>query len=332
MPKIEEQKFCSHCVYPFNLGVINLLTGKPLQFSEHNGRLLCEICFDFPSSFYFPIRRHFNQELEDYFNTHSRILFAYSGGLDSTVVLTHLVKECKKRGIKIETFTITTGAKGKMTQRNINNVIAYLKINNHFFIDISQAMQNDPKILAIVGNPMSTLAVYKYCNTINILPCGKICNTIMDETYKSVMRDKGYSELFTGGDTPKIGDDGKYSLFWKKANGIVIVRGGYAFNLSKEKNRQFVEKNNIPWTYINYGGYDTDCLIPGVFFANVLQGNQEVSLSELVHQYPIILEYLAERVRFGIIERKRGLKMLTHIDIASPSCCAELEKIFQVVI
>ncbi|MFA7714981.1 MAG: hypothetical protein WCX77_02640, partial [Candidatus Paceibacterota bacterium] len=212
----------------------------------------------------------------------------------------------QKRGIKLESFTIKTGVKGDTTRQNIEKVINHFKIDNHFFVDISQKKQNNPKVLAVTGKPTATMAVYKKCKEANVLPCGKICNSMIDATYSDVMEERGYTELFTGGDTPKIREDGKYSLSWKKPSGITIIRGGYAFNTNKEKNRQFIEKNNIPWTNPDCGGYDTDCLIPGVFFYNALGGERNISIKDSIQKFPIILEYLAERVRFGIIEREDG--------------------------
>ncbi|MFA5742639.1 MAG: hypothetical protein WCX77_02645 [Candidatus Paceibacterota bacterium] len=92
------KKFCDHCVNPFGLGAINPSNGKTLQFVERGGRLLCEICADFLSPLRFPDRKYFDREFDEYLKGHNKVIFAYSGGLDSTVVLALLSKECKKEG------------------------------------------------------------------------------------------------------------------------------------------------------------------------------------------------------------------------------------------
>jgi len=325
----EKQELCSNCVNPLGMGVMSPLTKKELRFHEVEGRILCEICTEFLSPVYFPEKNHFRLELENYLDTHERVLMAYSGGMDSTVTLAFLLKECKKRNIRLETFTIETGAKGRITKCNIDNVMNFFGIKDHFFLDVSSKIQDDPKVLAVTEKPMTTLEVYRYCRGKDILPCGKLCNTMVDGAYDDVMKRKGFSEMFTGGDTPKKNATGNYSIFWRKPSGVVIIRGGFAFGLTKEKNRQFIEQNNIPWVNPGCGGYDTDCLVPGMFFANVTDGKSEMALGEVVEKYPIILEYLTERVRFGVIDRKIGINMLVHIDIANLPSYIELDRILR---
>lgn len=327
MPLKEEYRFCNCCVFPSNLGIIHPITREELKFSNETTEIICEICEEFKNNF--PNRQHFEQELEGYFQTHRKILFAYSGGLDSTIVLAKLANECKHRGIHLQLFTVITGVKGKKTYENIKNIVSYLGLGKeHFFVDITDSLQYEKCIIGVTGIPISTFEVYRKCNELNILACGKICNTMLDSAYREVMETEGVTELFTGGDTPKINHKGVYSLFWKKNSGITIVRGGYAFDLSKEKSRDFLKINKLPWNYSGCGGYDTDCLVPGVFFLNQLRGKTEISIEKSVKNYPIILEYLAERVRFGIIDRSEALCLLTNIDVANRECYNELEKIF----
>jgi len=324
-----KQKYCKNCIFPYGLGAINPTTGKPMLFREVKNVLLCEACVDILSLGNFPSRKYFEKEFEEYLNNHNKLLYAYSGGLDSTVVLTLLVKKCREKGINLDIFTIDTGVKGKITDFNIRAIIKYLGLENqHFFVNIANEIQNNPKIVSIAGKSISTLKFYSLCLQKNILPCGRLCNAIIDAVYERIMKEKRYTELITGGDTPKKTNGGGYSIFWKKPSGIKIIRGGYAFNLSKKKNTQYLKENKIPWVNCQCGGYDTDCLIPGVFFARGLGGQSKVTLERVVDKYPIIINYLTERVRFGIIERREALKMLTNIDIASLKTYIELESIF----
>lgn len=325
-----EQRFCSYCINPADLAVLNPTTGKILNFHSGNDDLFCEICYEIFRNNKFPERSYFDQEWNDYLSTRSRLLFAYSGGLDSTVVLFLLAETCRQRNIDLEIFTIKTGVKGSITQSNIDAMLGWLNIrDNHFYVDIQDKIQDSSVVLENVETRVSTLNVYLQCFKAGILPCGKICNSMIDRAYQNIMQERGYKALITGGDTPKLDRSRKYSLFWEKSNGLIIVRGGYAFNLSKKFNRDFVEEHNIPWINPECGGYDTDCLVPGAFFRRKLQGNKEISLKKVISEFPIILDYLAERVRFGVYDRHEALFLLTHVDIASLSSYEEFNQIFQ---
>lgn len=324
--------FCSQCIYPVGSNIKNPLTGELLTFTTFRGRVVCELCAEMLAPGGFPSRGHFDAELEQYFQTHNRILFAYSGGLDSTAVLVHLATECRKRGIALELFTVQTGAKGKVTRRNIERVIDCLGLRSqHFYVDIESTRQDDPRLVRLIGESRITPSVYKRCWELGILPCGKICNMMMDAAYQSVLESRGYQELLTGGDTPKRGQEGQYSLFWRKASGLVVVRGGYAFQLSKVGNRQLLQRKRIPWCHPRCGGYDTDCLVPGAFLREQLNGRRGINLDRLVREFPVIVDYLAERVRFGVIRRHDALRKMASIDIASPASYRELCEVFRTV-
>ncbi|MBU4431218.1 hypothetical protein KKB16_03895, partial [Patescibacteria group bacterium] len=276
-----------------------------------------------------PNREIFDQELEDFLSNNSKIVYAYSGGLDSTVVLVRLADECRRRGIDLKLFTIETGVKGRVTAENIRSVVSFLHLEqNHRLIDIADQLQTSSTVLGVTGEPVSTLEVYAKCRQEGTLPCGKICNSIMDAKYKEIMRDEGVTVLVTGGDTPKRNSDGRYSLYWEKPSGIIIFRGGYAFALTKRGNKNFILENEVPWIDPNCGGYDTDCLVPGVFFADAFDHQASQDPEAVIERYPIILEYLAERARFGVIDREDALMMLGQVEIASPETYQELATIF----
>jgi hypothetical protein len=315
---------------PVGLGVINQATGQKLRFFDSGEGPICEICYQIEVSGCLPSREKFNEEFDLFLQNNKEILFAHSGGLDSTVTLAKLAPECEKRNIKLRIFTLKHGVKGEVTERNLENVLAHLSLKaKHFYVDIADTIQDDPKILDLFGKPMTTVGVYKACWERNILPCGKICNTMFDKAYDRLMEQYGFTQMVTGGDTPKKNEQGIYSLFWKKPSGITIVRGAYAFASSKAINTRFIKENGIPWVNPECGGYDTDCLVPGVFFALGLgfRANQEIST--IAERYPIILDYLTERVRFGIIDYSEAKQAVTNIDIASPASYDELIKIFK---
>lgn len=326
---LEKEDYCKHCINPRGLNVVNQTTGKDLKFYKVEEGVMCEICYEMMNSYSLPSRAYFDEEFNSFLRSSKRILFAYSGGMDSTVVLSKLLVECSRKDIDLQLFTIDTGVKGKIAMQNVKNVVRHFGLEEkHFFVDGVNQIQDNPKILSITEQSLTTLDVYRKCLEKSILPCGKICNTMIDQSYDRVMKDTGFEVMVTGGDTPKMNDERVYSLFWKKPSGITIVRGGYAFGLSKKINANYIKEREIPWINPGCGGYDTDCLVPGVFFSNGFNHQPQQEPEAVIRKYPIIIDYLAERVRFGVIDRNEGLRMLINVDISSPQSYHELMGIF----
>lgn len=254
------------------------------------------------------------------------VLYAYSGGLDSTVVLFLLNNLCKENKIKLNTFTMNNGFKGEKTWNNIKNVIKFLNIEENYEIyDIRKNIVTDEEILSRFGNGNTVEEIYSLAILNDILPCGKVCNTIMDNKYKEILKAKEEEYLITGGDTPKVRNN-KYSVIWYKKNGLKIVRGAAGFRLNKNLVKQLLKENNIPWENPNYGGYDTDCLIPGTILASKNNGNQTINIYEIIEKYPVVFEYLKERLRLNIIDRKTSLCDLNNLDINTFSGYIEANK------
>lgn len=321
--------FCSACVFPMGLRVNNPATGKPLKFETRDGQPLCECCATVYDMGLTNIRQTCDREFQEFLASIQNVLFAYSGGLDSTIVLALMRDECRKRGIKLDVFTVATGVKGDVADKNVRETIRTLGPGEtHLTVDITHAMQDDPAVIAVTGKTLDTFDVYRHCHTTGTLPCGKLCNRMMDRAYLETMRALGYDTLMTGGDTPKQKPDGNFSIHWKKPSGITIVRGGFAFGLSKTRNRKLVSELNLPWTDPLCGGYDTDCLMPGAYFANLTRGRERLPLEEVIEKCPVVLEYLAERVRFGIIDRAVGLDALTRLDVPTEDARHEYERLF----
>lgn len=322
MKNVEALRFCERCVYVFGLGLKNPANGEIINAKMLGQQCLCDLCHDGKMASVKNSKDYFKKQMTSYLEDKKRVLFAYSGGLDSTAVLFLLKKECLKHKIELVTFTINHGYKGIQALDNIKNVIDYLKVN-HFWSDIS--------LNKIGSEGQTVLQKYKQCFCDKILPCGKICNSMIDEEYSKIMQELSFSELITGGDTPKKNELGDYSIFWKKPSGLVIIRGGWAFGLTKDLNNSIIKDNNIPWIRPDCGGYDTDCLLPGAFFREALSGDNKIGLKKIAATFPIIFDYLAERVRFGIINREHALEMLEKIDIGSKENYFELQEIFRIL-
>ncbi|MDF1496503.1 MAG: hypothetical protein P1P90_00395 [Patescibacteria group bacterium] len=327
---MSQTQFCKFCVYPVNQDLIDPASGLPMEFDTQNDEPVCAHCLDLLKQTTVENLSLCSQnEMMDYLRCNKRVLYAYSGGLDSTAVLFHLQRACRAVGSELTLFTIETGVKGRVAKANIQNIVSHMDLTrNHFFLDIRNQVQTHPKIIEVVGTPKTTLEVYGYCDDQHLLPCGKTCNTMIDQAYGKFMAEQGFTELITGGDTPKKNPQNNFSIFWEKPSGLIIVRGAFGFGLSKSKNIQLIKKENLPWKNPDCGGYDTDCLIPGAYFYDEwCSKNGLVTIEDIVTSYPIILHYLAERVRFGVLNRERALAQITKLDVSSPASYQELHEI-----
>jgi len=308
-------KLCQICVNPIGLA-------DGVNFHQTESGLVCEHCLDLGQIL--PPRSYFKEELDNFLSARKKVLFGFSGGLDSVIVLCFLKEECQKRDIDLEIFSILTGVKGRVAIENINKVIDYLELrDNLVFVDIREKVHDSDLILDIFAEPKKTIDLFLDCYRKMILPCGELCNSIMDAEYKRIMVEFGHDVLITGGDTPKKNENGQYSILWNKKSGISILRGAYAFGLGKNINRQYIVDNNIPWLDFKWGGYDTNCLIPGAFFRKKVCGKPDIGLVNTIKMFPIILDYLSERVRFGVIDREDALGQLKKIDIACDAAFSE---------
>jgi len=135
-------------------------------------------------------------------------------------------------------ITIFTGVKGAIARENISSVLSFFSLEeNVTYIDIREKMQDSKVVLDAVGSAISSRELYLELYERGILPCGKICNLMIDMEYQEAMNRMGYQVLITGGDTPKKNKEGDYFLFWTKKSGITILCGAYAFDLSKDINK-----------------------------------------------------------------------------------------------
>ena len=284
---------------------------------------ICEECLTAHNVVNFEEAINFNEdgqiaiEFKDFIKsrTNKEVLYAYSGGQDSTAVLFLLKQMCDKYNIKLNLFTIENGFKGIRTWNNIYKVIDFLQLNDKWKIyDIRNKIVTDEYIVNLFGKDVTVEQVYALCYFYNILPCGKVCNAMMDEQYKLILDEYNEKYLITGGDTPKIKDN-MYSIYWDKKSGIKVVRGGAGFRINKQKGLQIITENNIPWINPGYGGYDTDCLVPGSIFASICESNSKTTIEDIAKNYNVVLEYFKERVRMGFIDRDVALESLSNLDI-----------------
>lgn len=274
---------------------------------------LCEECERVLESIeykeYIEDNNYFYQEFCDIIKKHKEIYFAYSWWLDSTVVLYKLVKICKDYRIELKTFSINYWYKWKISIQNIDSIIDDLNIrNNHKFIDIVAAENWN----------------YKEWYTQWIMPCGKLCNKIIDSYYKNFLDENKANLLVTGWDTPKYNSKlWRYSILWEKEN-FDVLRWWISFWLNKKRNDNFIKENNIPWIHPHCGWYDTDCLMPGSVMRKFVEKNKEYCIEK---DFPVVIDYITERLRWKIVDREYAIKNMDKLDIADDNCFDEIEKL-----
>ena len=104
--------FCETCVEPDNQSGASRLI-------KYNKRSICQDCYSLETHRdyheFFGSNNLFQGEMQAYLNNRERVLYAYSGGLDSLVTLALLIPECERRGIELTTFTMDHGFKGEQT-------------------------------------------------------------------------------------------------------------------------------------------------------------------------------------------------------------------------
>jgi len=313
--------FCKKCVIPSNKEFESKVPKDTLPF--HKELNLCDACYQLTKDEYFEEyfsdNNIFKKEFEEFLKSHKKIIFAYSGGLDSTVALHELNKQCTEKGIDLFCFCIDFGFKGNKTLKNIEKVVEFEKLKNFELINICSD---------ITKNNISIFESYKDSVIQNTLPCGKKCNSILDSYYKSILDSFEETHLMTGGDTPKLNAAlGRYSIYWVKPQ-FTVVRGGPSFGLNKNFNQNYVEEHNIPWEHPHCGGYDTDCLLPGAIFKNLAKEVCKCS-KDLITQFPIVLDYLSERVRWNIIEKEDAIEKLSRLEISDEYSYAEVMKLIK---
>jgi hypothetical protein len=229
------------------------------------------------------------------------------------VTLHELHKLTNYYGVKINLFTIDTGYKGIETKNNIDKILEFEGLEkNHIWINIT----NDEKL------------VYKKLIENNQLPCGKICNQIINNYYINYLQKANDTILITGGDTPKYNPLLKrYSIFWKKLD-FDVLRGSAAFGLTKEKIKKIKEQEKIPWKNPGCGGYDTDCLIPGFVLRNIYN-DKEVTLEQIKISLPIIIDYFSERIRWNLLTKEEAIKRIINLEVSNDNCYEELTRVIK---
>jgi predicted PP-loop superfamily ATPase len=281
-------EFCDNCIIPVGFPNYN--------FVKHDNQLLCNKCFDL---MFAPIdRERLKKNWEKYLvelrkkeiteaNKYHAILF-YSGGRDSTASLYMLVKEF---GLKILAFTLDNGMKGNSVLENIFNVTNYLGVDwyliRHCLVDELNDMVNH-----------------------GIYPCGKICNTLQDNYYKSITKKFNIETLVTG---YEIAPKNKGII---EKDGYTIVSLPALLNFGREKITKICEY--LPWK--DFGYFDsesyvpgmTDCLAPCIAiekkYGNHVMNFDNIQVGSIEYE---LLPYIADRVRFGAADRNRVLEVLT---------------------
>jgi hypothetical protein len=275
---------------------------------------------------------NFEEELTNFLSsrTGNSVVFGLSGGLDSVVTLHKLYRRGWTRKLSVIPVTVDHGFKGSITWTNIRAVLeATDLLANHRVYAISQdaaPAEARSSLAAVLPDGAETAGAsvvefFQCCVKHGIVPCGRLCNQVIDAQYKRILSEFCDDHLVTGGDTPKLNSD-HFSILWQK-HGYVVVRAAFALGCTKEKNRQYVQRHALRWIDPLYGGNDTDCLLPGGVKRGLLQMKAPADFEGAVRRFPNSVSYFADRVRWSVIERETALSRIEFPEVSSDSAYSE---------
>jgi predicted PP-loop superfamily ATPase len=256
-------------------------TDNPLvQFREYEGRFLCLECVNVVAS---PIDHSaLMREWEHVMDTLRGargydFLLAYSGGADSTAALKLLVDKYK---LKVLAFTIDNGMKHDPVWQNALAVTRHLGVDWLYVNDVKRAVG-----VIIEGFRSSDIGSCSMCNKGWRFP-----------NYKRLMKEYEASCILTGLEIPHGG-----SIIGQKSKWLIKMMAAHMM----PKKEVFEYISDLPWK--NPGivqGFDTDCLGGGF--------GLELYRQKHARHAPIVISFLSERVRLGLMDREEEMEKLNH--------------------
>lgn len=248
----------------------------------------------------------------------------FSGGIDSVFALSHLQEEFKKRGLTLGAVLIDHGMKGEQTMKNALHVCRYVGVDLHIY-------QNN------------LVELFTRCYEKGIFACGRKCNEALKgkEMMDKIMNDFGVDHVLTGGDTliktdqtPITVYGNRYELpfysIWHVPTRTVRVVGAY--NVTKEDITNDVS-GHMPWVNPGCGGYDTDCLHPGLVVLQLTQyikKSGDPPLEVIIERGDPLYPFFAARLQFlpggkPRFDRKKVLHNLVTGTLDGSSAAVEAE-------
>ncbi len=264
-----------------------------LKFVETKGRFLCLQCAALVERPIDPqvLMSEFEEALKEAKTAEYDAILAFSGGKDSAVALKLLVE----RGLKVLAFTVDQGMKNVKTRANINSIIDFLKVD---WLLIHSYPYKAFREMIIQGSSV----------------CGQTCKTAWKlPVFRTVAQRYGAKAIFTGGDTPK-----NWSCIDQKDPTFIRVVAAYSLT-KRDIERAIAE---LPWEDPGVGPYDSDCLMASYGIYNILLRNGG-------HAPRILIDYIAERIRFGLLDREEELEKLTRIPILSREDQKQVENLLE---
>lgn len=261
-----------------------------LSFVERDGRFLCSECDEIARNPIDPValRDEFNAALETANTDDYDAILAFSGGRDSTVALKLLVE----RGLRVLAFTVDQGMKNAETMNNIHAIIEHFKVD---WLLLHAFPREAFRRMLVEGRTV----------------CGRACRDAWKlPAFEKVARRYGVATILTGGDTPK-----RRSCVTGGSPAVIRVLAAFSYNKA-DLERAIAQ---LPWKDPGVGPYDTDCLMASYGLENAARKNSGRAPN-------VLIDYLAERIRFSILDRKEELERLARIPLLSREGRDQLER------
>lgn len=256
---------------------INTTADVQFTFENYDGRFLCSACIDYLKS---PLDKNIlrKQWLEVMEQQRGKseydFLLAFSGGADSSAALKILRLEYN---LRILAFTINNGMKNDLIWKNASSVTRHLGVDWLYIHDITRAGGAIVDQLRVGGHV-----------------CGSICEDGWKiPNYKRLMQIYRNDYVLTGLEIPTNG-----TIF--SSSKPFMIKFMAAHMMPKKQVFEYI--SDLPWVNPGIRGFDTDCLGAGFGLELYRRKHQRHA--------PIVLEFLAPRIRYGLLDRNEELEKL----------------------
>lgn len=249
-----------------------------MTFRRQGRRFLCRECIDHLQSPPDPedLRRQWQHVMKTLRGAREYdFLLAYSGGVDSTAALKILVE---RYGLKILAFTVDNGMKHEPVWRNAMAVTQHLGVNWLYINDVKRASE-----VILRGLRAGDDACCSNCNRGWRFP-----------NYRETMATFDASCVLTGLEIPHGGSIISQNIPW-------LVKMMAAHMMPKNEILDFI--SDLPWKDPGIvQGFDSDCLGGGF--------GLELYRERHRRHAPIVISFLSERIRYGLLDRDEELAKL----------------------
>ncbi|HEX5727281.1 MAG TPA: phosphoadenosine phosphosulfate reductase family protein [Longimicrobiaceae bacterium] len=256
---------------------LNATDHPALRFHEQDGRFVCQECLDHFATR--PSAEALTRQWEEVMETRRGargydFLLAFSGGADSTAALKLLVEKYR---MKVLAFTVDNGMKHDAVWQNCMGVTRHLGVDWLYVNDVKRA----------------SAVIVEAVRAADKGGCSRCDKGWRFPNYQRLMREYEASCVLTGIEIPYGGSIVSRNNPW-------LIRMMAAHQMPKKDIFAYI--SDLPWTDPGVQGFDTDCVGGGI--------GLELYRKRNGRHAPVILSFLCQQVRYGLLDREEELAKL----------------------